>query len=60
MALLLLEFIAPFIIIPVYFLPSVVANRKQAEHEVSIFWVYLLLGWSVLGWLAVLLWTVES
>lgn len=60
MAPLLLEPIGPFIIITVYFLPAVVANRGQAEHEISIFWVNLLLGWTMLGWLAVLLWTVAE
>ena len=57
---LLLEIIAPLIVIPVYFVPAVVANRRKAEHEVSIFWVNLLLGWTVLGWLAVLFWTVAE
>ena len=37
MAPLLLEPIGPFIIITVYFLPAVVANRGQAEHEISFF-----------------------
>ncbi len=57
---LFLELIAPLVVIPVYFLPAVIANRRQAEHEVSIFWVNLLLGWTVLGWLAVLFWTVAE
>jgi len=46
--------------IAVYFLPAIVANRRKAKHEISIFWVNFFLGWTVLGWFAVLVWTVAE
>jgi hypothetical protein len=44
----------------IYFLPAIVANTRKAPHEISIFWVNFLLGWTVLGWFAVLIWTVAE
>ena len=46
--------------IAIYFLPAIVANRRKATHEISIFWVNFFLGWTVLGWFAVLIWTVAE
>ena len=44
----------------VYFLPAILANRRKAKHEIGIFWVNFFLGWTVLGWFAVLVWTVAE
>jgi uncharacterized membrane protein len=44
----------------VYFLPAILANRRKAKHESGIFWVNFFLGWTMLGWLAVLVWTVAE
>jgi T4 superinfection immunity protein len=41
--------------IAIYFLPAIVANHRNATHEISIFWINFLLGWTVLGWFAVLI-----
>lgn len=46
--------------IAVYFLPAILANRRKARHEVGIFWVNLFLGWTVLGWFAVLIWSLAE
>jgi hypothetical protein len=43
-----------------YFLPAIVANRLKATHEISIFWVNFFLGWTVLGWCAVMIWTMAE
>ncbi len=37
-----------------YFLPSIIGHRKQAFG--GIFVVNLLLGWTVIGWIAALVW----
>ena len=44
----------------IYFLPAIIAKQRKATHEINIFWVNLLLGWTVLGWFAVLIWTVAE
>jgi hypothetical protein len=41
-----------------YFLPSAIAAIRQAEHDVAIFAINLLFGWTILGWIAVLVWAV--
>jgi len=55
-----LSFIVIALGMTAYFLPVIVANRCKAKHEISIFWVNLFLGWTVLGWFAVLVWTVAE
>lgn len=48
LGLVLLVLIAVF-----YFLPAVIAN-----HLGAIFTINLLFGWTILGWLAALIWAV--
>ena len=39
-----------------YFLPVVIARVRHASHTAVIFWLTLFLGWTVLGWLAMVIW----
>ena len=55
-----LRFVLVCVGIAIYFFPAILANRRKAKHEVSIFWVNLLLGWTVIGWCAALVWTVAE
>jgi hypothetical protein len=41
-----------------YFVPTVIAYLRGHHASVPIFWVNLLLGWTVLGWVAVLVWAM--
>ena len=41
-----------------YFLPSIIAHRKQAF--LGIFLVNLLLGWTVIGWIVALIWACTA
>ena len=41
-----------------YPLPSLIAATRTAEHSVSILLINLLFGWTVLGWIAALIWAV--
>lgn len=43
-----------------YFLPVVVARVRHASHTVAIFWLTFFLGWTVLGWLAMVIWAVAD
>jgi len=42
----------------IYFLPSFVASKKQNAN--AIFILNLLLGWTLLGWVAALVWALTS
>jgi len=41
-----------------YFLPTFVSNGKQ--NRAAIFFVNLFLGWTLIGWLAALIWAIAS
>ena len=56
----LLSALITFLGTAIYFLPAIIAKQRKATHEINIFWVNLLLGWTVLGWFAVLIWTVAE
>ena len=43
-----------------YFLPSFIANRRNAQSGCGIFAVNLLFGWSVLGWIIALIWALAD
>lgn len=44
--------------IGVYMLPWFIAMMRGSPNTVPIFFLNLLLGWSVLGWVAALIWSV--
>jgi len=39
-----------------YFLPAIIASTRSHEHTVAISMVTLFLGWTMLGWVAALIW----
>ena len=41
-----------------YFLPSIVAFVRDKTNKWAIFILNLLLGWSLIGWVAALVWAV--
>jgi hypothetical protein len=50
--------VALFVIVAlaVYFLPTIVAWRRQHQSETAIMVLNLFLGWTFLGWLIALVW----
>jgi hypothetical protein len=44
------------LVLPIYFLPTIVANRKKKKQETAIAVLNLLLGWTFLGWVVALVW----
>jgi Superinfection immunity protein len=44
----------------IYFLPTIIAFAREHRNKVPILLVNLFLGWTVLGWLAALIWSVTS
>ena len=53
-----LDLIAITSISAVYFLPSFIAFSRDHKNKVAIFLLNLLLGWTVLGWVGSLVWSV--
>ncbi len=49
-------FMFVFIILVIYFLPPSVASFRHHHNTGAIFILTLLLGWTVLGWVAALVW----
>jgi Superinfection immunity protein len=41
----------------IYFLPTIVAMSRQHPAQVSILLLNLFLGWTLLGWVAALVWS---
>ncbi len=56
----LLEMMLIIVIIVLYFLPSLVAYFRQHRNIPAIFVLNLLLGWSVLGWVGSLIWSLAK
>jgi len=42
-----------------YCLPSIIAYRKDSPAKVKILLINLILGWTVIGWLWALLWSLK-
>lgn len=41
-----------------HFLPTVIALARHHRNRLGIFLVNLLLGWTIFGWVAALIWAV--
>lgn len=54
------SFVVLFVIAILYFLPSVIASRRKNKSANSIFVVNLFLGWTLLGWVIALAWSVSN
>jgi hypothetical protein len=44
--------------IGLYFLPLIIAKIRRTQHGAGIFWVNLIFGWTILGWIAALIWAL--
>jgi hypothetical protein len=50
--------IVAFAIFGLYFLPTIIARSRGHRQENAIFLLNLLLGWTLIGWVAALVWSV--
>jgi len=48
------------IVIAVYFLPTIFAIRRRHRNGTAILALNLLLGWTILGWVAALVWSLTN
>jgi len=46
------------LMVPLYFVPSIVAVVRDHQQKVAIILVNFFFGWSGLGWLGALLWSI--
>ena len=53
-----IELLTVTVIFAVYFLPSIIASSRKHKNKLAIFLLNLLLGWTVLGWIVSLVWSV--
>jgi hypothetical protein len=44
----------------VYFIPSYIASRRYHNNQTAIFMCNLLLGWTFLGWVGSLIWSLTD
>lgn len=43
-----------------YFVPTIVAGARRHHNQGAIFALNLLLGWTVIGWIAALVWALTA
>jgi len=41
-----------------YFVPALIAKKRDANNFSVIFGINLLFGWTVIGWIATLIWAI--
>jgi hypothetical protein len=46
--------------VAVYFLPTWIASNRKHHRADTIFWINLLLGWMLLGWIVALVWSLSE
>ncbi len=56
----ILELFLAVLIFAFYFLPTLIAFLRQHKNKLAIFLLNLLLGWTVLGWVVSLVWSVRA
>ena len=54
----MLELLLVVLIFALYFLPTLIAFLRQHKNKLAIFLLNLFLGWTVLGWVVSLVWSV--
>ncbi|WP_313048650.1 superinfection immunity protein [Pseudomonas soli] len=53
-------FILLAITVIIYFLPTVIAGKRGHPNGTPIFLLNLFLGWTLIGWLAALIWSASA
>lgn len=48
------------VVLPLYFLPWIVASHRRHPQRFAIGVLNLLLGWTVLGWVGALVWSATA
>lgn len=51
-------FAVVFVIVPLYFLPSIIAYARGHKNLTALFCLNLFLGWVLVGWVVSLVWAI--
>lgn len=57
--ILLVTFVL-FLVLGMYFLPSFIAFSRNHRNKVGILVLNIFLGWTFLGWVAALVWSLSN
>ena|SRR5271170_2418301 len=49
-----------FVMLVLYFLPTIIAISRKKTNVVAIVLINFLLGWTVVGWIIALVWAVST
>ena len=60
MSAFLVEFFALFIIAILYLFPTGIAMLRKHNNATAIFALNFLLGWTMIGWVAALVWSLTA
>lgn len=58
--IIIISLIAAIVGIIVYFIPSIVAFKRNAASRWGIFFINFLFGWTFLIWVVTLIWACEG
>jgi T4 superinfection immunity protein len=53
-----LSFFGMLLLLIFYFLPAVIASQRHTKHGGMIFLINFVFGWTILGWIAALIWAI--
>ncbi len=53
-------FIIFLILLPLYLIPYIVANKRYHNNKYAILALNILFGWTFLGWAAALIWALTK
>jgi len=54
-----MEWVLLVLLLAAYFLPTSIALSKRSWDFVPLFFLNVILGWTVLGWFLLLLWAIS-
>ena len=43
-----------------YFIPALIARSREVQHTIALFALNLLLGWTLIGWVAAIIWAFRG
>jgi Superinfection immunity protein len=54
----LVDLLVALFVLILYFVPTIIAHMRDVRAYAKIFFINLFFGWTLIGWIAVLIWSV--
>jgi hypothetical protein len=51
-------FLIVLLLLGLYFIPAIIASNRAHRNAVAVFFLNLLLGWTLIGWVAAFIWAL--